>query len=162
MAHGDPIAWFITWTVYGTHVQGAATGWRKFGMGNQPSQPKLESWHQDRLNHDVLTLTPEHRALVEVEVTRHCVHRSWTLWICNARSNHVHAVVTAVDLSGKLIRDQLKANATRGLREMWPIFRDRPVWTIGGDWKALNSEEAVHDAIQYVRDAQDRKGRDKE
>jgi hypothetical protein len=29
MANEDPLAWFITWTVYGCHLQGATSGWRK-------------------------------------------------------------------------------------------------------------------------------------
>ena len=160
MAHEDPIAWFITWTVYGCHLQGAASGWRKIGQGEKPAQPLLELWHQQRLNHLVILLNPEQRTVVEQTIREHCEHRGWTLWAANARSNHVHVVVTAVDVSGKIVRDQLKANCTRTLREDFTCFRDRPVWTVGGDWPAINTEESLHSAIEYVLDAQDRKSRE--
>jgi hypothetical protein len=78
------------------------------------------------------------------------------MWAINGRSTHVHAVVTAARYSGKTVRDQLKANGTRGLRERWPQFRDRPVWTVGGDWVCINTEDDLEAACLYVREAQDR------
>ena len=151
----DPIAYFITWTVYGTFLQGDYRWWRKKGRSQSP-QPLLEQWHRDRLKHDVILLNEEHREIVENEIEKHCEHRNWHLWIASARTNHVHAVVTAVNHSGSKTRDQLKANCTRGLREQFKIFIDRPVWTVGGDWKCINDEDDLERAIIYGGEAQDR------
>jgi hypothetical protein len=156
MLADDPIAFLITWTVYGSHLQGDDPGWRRRRHGDQLAQPRLAVWHRERLKHEVLSLSPEQRAAVEHECARHCGHRDWQLWAVNARSTHVHAVVTAAGCSGKTVRDQLKANATRGLREGWPQFCDRPVWTVGGDWVCINTEDELEQVILYVRDAQDR------
>ena len=156
MASDDPIAFFITWTVDGTHLQGDVRGWRRRRKGQQLPEPRLAKWRRERLKHDILLLSPEHRAIVEQECHRHCDHRGWHLWAINARSNHVHAVATAAGTSGSAVRDQLKANGTRGLRERWPVFRDRPVWTVGGDWECINNEDDLEAACLYVRDAQDR------
>jgi hypothetical protein len=152
----EPLAFFITWTVYGTHLQGDAPGWRRRRHGDQPAQPRLAQWRRDRLKHDVMLLSPEQRTVVEGECERHCVHRDWHLWTINARSTHVHVVVTAPGFSGKTVRDQLKANGTRGLRQLWPVFGDRPVWTVGGDWVCINSQEDLEQVCLYVRDGQDR------
>jgi REP element-mobilizing transposase RayT len=108
------------------------------------------------LKHDVILLSPEQRVIVEQECQRHCDHRGWHLWEVSARSNHVHVVVTAAGYSGKTVRDQLKANCTRGLREQWAVFRDRPVWAVGGDWECINSEDDLETVCLYVREAQDR------
>lgn len=151
----EPISFFITWTVYGSHLQGDEHGWRKRRHGDQPPQPRLAEWRRQRLKHEVLLLSPEQRAVVERECERHAEHRGWHVWALNARSTHVHAVVTAAGFSGKAVRDQLKANATRGLREGWPQFIDRPVWTVGGDWVCVNSEDDLEQIVLYVRDAQD-------
>lgn len=78
-------------------------------------------------------------------------------WV-SARSNHVHLVVSAAGVSGKVVRDQFKANCTRGLREHWAEFRDRPVWTVGGDWRCVNSDADLEAVCQYVGEAQDRMG----
>jgi REP element-mobilizing transposase RayT len=156
MRNDDSIAFFITWSVYGTHLQGDERGWRRRRKGNQLVQPRLAEWRRERLKHQVLLLSPEQRAGVEHECRRHCAHRGWHLWAVNARTNHVHVVVTAAECSGKTVRDQLKANCTRGLREQWADFRDRPVWTVGGDWECINSTDELESVCQYVTEAQDR------
>ena len=158
MNSDDPIAYFITWTVYGTHLQGDARGWKQRRKGNQPARLRLAEWHHDRLKHAVLLLTEGQRTTVEHECMKHCDHREWHLWAVNARTNHVHAVVTAKSCAGQVVREQLKANCTRGLREQWNEFRERPVWTVGGDWQCINSEDDLESAILYVTEAQDRKG----
>ena len=66
------------------------------------------------------------------------------------------AVVTAVGFSGATVRDQLKANGTRGLREQGKVFCDRPVWSVGGDWECLNNEVDLETVCISVREAQDR------
>ena len=157
MSNELPLAYYITWTVYGTHLQGAATGWRKFGRGFKSPQPLLEAWHEERLNYPIQLLNEASREIVATKIEEHCQHRSWHLWIANPRSNHVHVVVTATDYHGAIVRDQLKANCTIGLRIHDAIFKDRPVWTKGGDWQCVNTEEDLHSVIEYVRDAQDRK-----
>jgi len=124
-------------------------------------QPKLERWHRDRLKHTIILLSQEHRKIVETEIAGHCQRRGWTLWVANARSNHVHVVVTASGCAGATVRDQLKANCTRGLREMESCFHDRPVWTTKGDVEFLDTDEEVHEAVKYVRDAQDQMDREK-
>ncbi|HMO13915.1 MAG TPA: hypothetical protein PKD64_09995 [Pirellulaceae bacterium] len=68
----------------------------------------------------------------------------------------MHVVVTAPGYTGNNIRDQLKANATRGLREHWEEFRERPVWTALGDCQCINTEDDLDTVIQYVGEAQDR------
>jgi hypothetical protein len=156
MTADDPIAFFITWTVYGSHLQGDPHGWRRRRHGDQKPQPRLAQWRRERLKHDVVLLSLEQRAVVECECQRHCDHRGWHLWVVNAQSNHVHVVVAAAAYSGATVRDQLKANGTRALRERWPQFCDRPVWTIGGDWVCINNEDDLETICLYARDAQDR------
>jgi hypothetical protein len=152
----DPIGFFITWTVYGTFLQGDDRWWRKSRHGSQTPQPLLQQWHRDRLKYDVVTLTDDHREIVRAEIRSHCQHRAWKLWIANPRSTHVHVVVTALGYAGSKVRDQLKANCTRGLRENDRQFVDRPVWTEGGDWQCLNSDDELEQAIMYAGEAQDR------
>ena len=156
----EPLAFFITFTVYGTFLQGDARWWRSRREGSQPPQPLLEQWHRDRLKHAVMLLNSDQRAAIESEINRLSEFRGWKLWQANARSNHVHVVVTANGYSGKKVRDQIKANCTRVFREQWPAFVDRPVWTTGGDWKCINTEEDLAQAILYAGEVQDRKDRD--
>lgn len=157
----EPLAFFITWTCYGTYLKGDIRGWRRRLQGAQLPEPLLAQWRRERLKHKVRLLSAAQQVVVEQEIERHCDHRDWKLWAANARSNHVHVVVTAPDHAGNQVRDQLKANATRGLRDNWEEFVDRPVWTVGGDCQTINSEDALDIVCIYVRDAQDRMERGK-
>ena len=152
-----PLGYLITWTVYGTFLQGDERWWRKKGRGSQEPQPRLEQWHRDRLKHDVILLSPDDREIVASEIRSHCEYRQWRLWIANPRTNHVHTVVTARGYDGGKVRDQLKANCTRGLRQLDRRFVNRPVWTVGGDWQCLNTDEELELAILYAGEAQDRR-----
>ena len=152
----EPLAYFITWTVYGTFLQGDSRWWRSKKKGTRPPQPRLEEWHRDRLRHDVILLSEQHRETVKSEIEDHCEFREWHLWIANPRTNHVHVVVTAQGYAGDVVRDQLKANCTRSLRQQDQRFVDRPVWTVRGDWQCVNTDEDLEQAIQYAGAAQDR------
>jgi len=156
MNNGEPIAYFITWTVYGTFLQGDERGWRRRRKGEQLTQSKLDGWRRERLKHPVHLLDDAQATVVEQELERHSEKRGWKLWAKSARTNHVHAVVTATQHSGDKVRDQFKANATRGLREHWEAFRDRPVWTSLGDWDCINTEDELEAVILYVSEAQER------
>lgn len=156
----QPLAYFITFTVYGTFLQGDTRLWRYRRKGSQPYQPLLEDWHRDRLKHDVILLSQQQRSAVENEIARLCEYRTWKLWKASARSNHVHVVVSAPEITGARLRDQMKANCTRVLRQTWTVFKDRPVWSVGGDWQCVNSEDDLEQVILYAGDVQDRKARD--
>ena len=157
MADG-PIAYFITWTTYGTRLQGDERGWRKRRSSLQrDSQPQLKAWHSQRLLYPVWKLTSPERKLVEAEVRRVCDWRDWTLWACSARTNHVHCTITAMGIAGGKVREQLKANCTRVLREHSVCYRNRPVWSRNGDVQFIDDEEALERRIDYILIAQDRK-----
>jgi len=110
------------------------------------------------LKFPILLLDNISRKSCDEVIGKHCEIRNWKLWAVNARTTHVHVVVTAIAYKGNIVRDQLKANCTRSIREVVAKFRDRPLWTEGGDWSCINAEDELHDVIEYVREAQDRKG----
>ena len=153
----EPLAFFVTFTVYGTFLQGDTRWWRSRQKGAQPPQPLLERWHRDRLKHAIVLLDASQGRIVESEIRRLSDFRGWKLWQANARTNHVHVVVTALGFGGATVRDQIKANCTRALRESSSVFVDRPVWSVGGDWKCINSEDDLAQVILYAGDVQDRK-----
>ena len=153
----DVEGYLITWTVYGTFLQGDARWWSNRKQRGITPQPRLAQWHADRLNYPVKLLSDEEQLIAEDAIRRHCDYRGWKLWACNARTNHVHSVITAKGVKGQTVRDQLKANCTRALREKFMCWRNRPVWSHGGDCEWLETEEALELAIEYVTFAQDRK-----
>lgn len=155
----DPLAYFVTWTTYGTHLQGDQRGWRKRFKGEQEPQPLLDCWRRNRLKYDAVIILPNQRSTIEQAIRAHCEHRNWKLWAVSVRSNHIHVIVEAPEESGRKVRDQLKANATRAIRTVCGDLKDRPVWTLGGDWNCINDEISLERVILYVSEAQDRMGK---
>ncbi len=155
-----PLALFVTWTVYGTFLPGDARGWRHRTEGGKLPQPRLEQWSQSQLKHDIVLLDDTMRGVAEAAIEEICDFRRWHLWAVSVRTNHAHVVVTAPEYAPELVRDQLKAKATRELRSSFAIWNSRPVWTSKGDIEFLDTEEDIENCVVYLTEAQDRKGRD--
>jgi REP element-mobilizing transposase RayT len=94
--------------------------------------------------------------VVEDTIRKHCAVRDWHLHAVNARTNHVHVVVTAVGYEPETVRDQFKAWCTRRLKAS-ESARTR-FWTEGGSCRWINQEADLEAAVFYVIEGQDRKG----
>jgi REP element-mobilizing transposase RayT len=112
------------------------------------------------MTEDAVDLNEVQRGKVEKVCREHAAIRGWELHAVNARTNHVHLVVTA-DKSPRVVRNQFKANATRVLRERPGAIAQDHVWTRGGDCEIVDGEENLARVIQYVNEAQDRMDKEK-
>ncbi|HKB37792.1 MAG TPA: hypothetical protein VKD72_15200 [Gemmataceae bacterium] len=156
----EPLAYFLTWTTYGTWLPGDERGWvDRPGQFRSPN-PQLRAAAQSLLTEEPCVLNPEQRHLVEETIAKHCALRGWHLHVVNCRTNHVHVVVSA-GASPKVVRDQFKAWCTRHLKELQrrgDADPSQPVrvkwWTEGGSQRWLNDEASLAQAILYVRDYQ--------
>ena len=107
-----------------------------------------------------LTLDPEQRRIVEDTIADHCRVRGWHLHGVNARTQHVHVVVTAPQRHPEVVMDQFKAWCTRRLKELERSHRpaerafQQNWWTQGGSKRWLNDEKSLLEAIRYVVDGQ--------
>jgi REP element-mobilizing transposase RayT len=160
----DPLAYFLTWTCYGTWLPGDERGWTKWHKGDQLPQPLLADWCREQMVEKPVVLNETQRAIVNETIARHCELRAWHLHGVNCRSNHCHAVITAANHTGEQVRDQLKAWSTRklkdqqrsqgvaeaSLREHW--------WTRKGSVRYLFDDESLDAAIIYTLEAQDAGG----
>jgi REP element-mobilizing transposase RayT len=155
----DPIAYFITWTTYGTWLPGDQRGWVKRRQWVvQPPDPSREQQAHERMTDEVVVLTSEQRAIVDKVVVDHCRIRNWLLHARNARTNHVHVVVSAL-VDPKLVREQLKAWASRRLSGAAGLRGggkngQRRWWTEKGDIELVRDEERLAEIIQYVLEMQ--------
>ena len=167
--HTDPLAYFITWTCYGTWLPGDERGWTKWQKGDQIPQPMLADWCKDQMVEESIFLDETQRKIVEKVVEEHCKFRGWQLHAVNCRSNHCHVVVTAIEYDGEVVRDQFKAWATRRLKAnqkkrqrqgFFPLdakLREH-WWTRKGSVRYMYEDESVDAATQYTIEAQDAGG----
>ena len=178
----DPLAYYLTWTTYGTWLPGDKRGWVRRGKGFQVPDPILKATAQARMTEDLCVLDSEQRAIVEKTISDHCRIRSWELHAVNSRSNHVHVVVAA-NRDPDDVREQFKAWCTRKLKELErsrihtlvrsasegrKVGSDKESrsrmaqrirenwWTEGGSDRYIGDEESLEAAICYVLDGQDK------
>jgi len=124
------MAWFITFTCYGTHF-------------HEP--PRLAAWEQRRLRQAPYALCPQ---LASIQDT--CRHRGWRLLAAHVRTTHVHLVVQS-EQPPEFVMSVVKTNASDALNSagLDPTARRR--WTRHGSTRPASDVERV---IAYVADGQ--------
>ena len=153
---GEALAYFLTWTSYGTWLPGDERGWnRKDEPDVQRPNPFVAEMAESRMKETEFRLSVDDRQIVEATIRKHCAIRSWPLHALNARSNHVHVVVTARGYRPETVRDQFKAWCTRKLKA---VHKTRTsFWTEGGSRRWINTDDDLAAAVVYVLEAQDKR-----
>src|SRR6266480_654783 len=123
-------AYLITFRGRGTWLHGDKRGsvdrmHNKYGTPVLPPNSKRRELNRSRLKNPPVRLNSKQRHAVESGIRETCKIRKWDLWTMNARTNHIHSVVSA-NCKPEKILTAFKANATRKLRE-------------AGCWKSDNS-----------------------
>jgi REP element-mobilizing transposase RayT len=157
-AADDPLAYFLTWTTYGTWLPGDERGWVEKPGQFREADPLAQRIGRHRMTEEALLLDDEQRAIVETTIRRHCEIRHWYLHAVSCRTNHVHVVVTA-RVDPEIIMDQFKASCTRRLKEHAAKARDSAPprmnwWTQRGSKRHLNDQIGLEGAIWYVLEGQ--------
>ncbi len=149
-----PLAYFITFTTYGTWLPGDVRGSvsRKHNEPGTPVRPPStmrRTMAMSKMKHEPQTLDSPQRGLVEDTIRRACEYRGWYLQALNVRTNHVHLLVSG-HVRGEKIMNDVKAWSTRRLREQGLIAAHREVWTSHGSTRKLWRKEHVSAAWHYV------------
>ncbi len=156
-----PLAYHITISAYGTWLHGDERSWVETGgKGIQPPNAARENKARARMADSAVTFTDEQRAIIDQTIRDHCRIRGWTLHAVNARTTHVHIVVTA-DVHPDEVMNQLKAWCSRklsdaaGLQTTVAKKAGRRKWfTEHGSTKWINDPGYLATAITYVIEAQ--------
>jgi hypothetical protein len=153
------IAFFSTWTTYGTWLPGDPRGWYEPLSGPQLGDRLKELRSHLRATESPLLLDREQRRLVEKTIADHCRIRKWTLHAVTCRMNHVHALVTAIGRDIEIPREQFKAWCTRKLKELdvarGPIDVREDWWTERGWDEFVDDERGLSDVGVYILEGQD-------
>jgi REP element-mobilizing transposase RayT len=151
----DPLAYFLTWTTYGTWLPGDQRGWvDKHTAGpvtpiNQPDSAR-EAAARTRMTDPPVILDPDARRAVDAAIRETCRFRGWFVHALNVRSNHVHAVVCSGDQSPGRTLGVLKAYGSRALNAFCPHVKRERWWTEDGSKRYINEQKSLNAAIEYV------------
>jgi REP element-mobilizing transposase RayT len=154
-----PLAYLITFRCHGTWLHGDERGSvdrDNHTYGGAFLEPDSRREHRERhlMTREAASLDPTCRRICEETVREVCLHRGWELLAVNARTNHVHAVISAQSKPEPVL-NALKAYCTRRMVEAgaWPPGV-KP-WSRHGSTPYLWSEDQLTEACAYVQDRQE-------
>jgi REP element-mobilizing transposase RayT len=157
--HQSPLAYFITFSTYGTWLHGtekeAGSVGRKHNAYGEPflsPDPERERDSARRMTDPPYLMSASARQVVRDSVVELCREKQWTLHALHARSNHVHVVVSA-DREPERLMSDLKARASRELNRLH-VDSQRKRWTRHGSTRCLFDEASVAAAVAYTLDEQ--------
>ena len=158
MSMNDCIGYLITIRTYGSWLHGDARGSaRRLRSGISTligdQEPKLERHMLDELKEEPFVLNLEQRRGLESRSAGICAFKEWTLHAINARSNHVHFVVSAM-VPPEDVMSCLKRYLTRHLRENGMVSATKRIWSRHGSTVYLWNQSELVAACRHVVDGQ--------
>lgn len=154
-----PIAYLLTFRTFGTWLHGderfavARDGRNHYGREKIRPNPSLAAAMLERAKQKPFILSDPMRLTVEYAITELSERREYLLRAVNARTNHVHVVVSA-QTEPERLTDALKANATKHLREKGLVSTETRIWSRGRSRRYLWKPRHVAAAIDYVLNQQ--------
>jgi len=150
----EPLAYFLTWTTYGTWLPGDSRGWvnrrRNGGVIVEAPCPALESYARGLMKDPPVVLDLKMREAADAAMREACREFGWTIHALDVRSNHVHVVVTACNASPGKVMGILKVRGTQALNAMGFGGDGDRWWAKDGSKRILNTPASVEAAIRYV------------
>jgi REP element-mobilizing transposase RayT len=150
-----PLAYFITFTCYGTWLHGGKHEGSVDKRSNIPETPRLVfnqlryQSMQKNMSHKPYYLDSLKRTLVLQAICEQCEYRHWTLLAAHIRTNHVHVIVNALTTPEKIM-NVFKCYASRLLNEANVDEQNCKRWTRHGSTRYLWNVVATEAAINYV------------
>lgn len=149
-----PLAYFITFSSYGTRLHGDENGsvdrrHNQYGSDLIAPNSALQSYEKRVQRQPSFILKPQYRATILKAVMEVCEYRRWRHYAIHVRTNHVHVVVSADPPPEKILHD-FQAYATRHLRGHDHTLKDTKIWTQHGSTKYLWNLKSLIDTISYV------------
>lgn len=150
-----PLAYLITIRCYGTWLHGDERGSvdthgkNIYGTPDITPNAKLQKLMEEKMKGKPFLLDERQRSVVEEAINEVCHHRSYALHAVNARSNHVHAVVSA-QCKPEPIINAFKSYSTRKLRESFLLSQETSPWSRGKSRRYLWKPRHIALAIEYV------------
>ena len=141
------IAYMITWTTYGTWLQGDERGYVKDGQILPPNQ-SLENSNKQNLSKNPINLLQNYRRLVQYAIHEKAKQLNQRIYALSISSNHVHIVAEYIPTPIGLVVRHYKGAAQAALRKT--CFAGR-VWTNGYDKRYCFDEQTLKNRIDYVK-----------
>lgn len=136
----------ITWTAYGTWLQGDERGFVKNGM-ICPSNKLLADSNKQNLAKEPVKLLVAHRKIVQGAILEKAKQLNQKVYALSVSSNHVHILAQYIPKPIGLAVRYYKNYAQAALRKTGIVGR---IWTKGFDKRYCFDEKSLNSRIDYI------------
>jgi len=151
----QPIAYMLTWTTYGSWLQGDERGYVKNGA-IMPENKALNRANRMVMTSPQVSLTPRQRQIVENELHKEADTLGQEIYAISVGKNHIHLVISANGLDAGKSASHYK-NAAR-LAIQGDGFYGR-LWTRGFSKRYCFDRSQLNALIEYVHGHKTRKSK---
>ena len=142
----DIVGYMVTWTTYGTWLQGDRRGYVKNGVV-LPENEKIETVNRELQKYDSIILTESEKETIRRVILDEAAaqgHKIHAIAVC---TNHVHLIAEPCKLSIEEAVSRYKNKATMSLRK---FGRPGRLWTKGFDKRFCFTPSELETRIRYV------------
>jgi REP element-mobilizing transposase RayT len=142
------IGYMVTWTTYGTWLQGNERPYVKDGE-ILPSNKELADANSKALTKDPVRLSFNQRCIVEEAIRQKAIQFGQRIYALAVRAKHVHLVAEYIPRPIGIVVQRYKSCAVRALRKDGIQGR---VWTTGFNKRYCFDADTLQQKIDYVND----------
>ena len=140
------IGYMLTWTTYGTWLQGDKKGWIKDGE-IRPGNENLKNINKQALVKSSVKLNDNAKQIVKEAIEKSSEGFGQKICAIAVCSNHVHLTAEYVDVPISVLVGNYKAAARKALKK---LGYEGKVWTGGYDKRYCFDEKELRTRIDYV------------
>jgi REP element-mobilizing transposase RayT len=154
----EPLAYFITFTCYGTWLQGDERGsvdreHNQYGAPLLEPNQGLNNGRRSAMADSPYIMDDGHRRIALRAICTLAAKKSWQLLAVHVRTNHIHIIVES-DQPIERVMNDCKAAVSRALNKQFPDEHNRKRWTRHGSTRYLWTIEQLEEKIDYVLNRQ--------
>ena len=141
------IGYMITWTTYGSWLQGDKRKYVKNGKILGPNE-KLKSANQSLQKYPTVKLSSRQKQIVEKAILKEAGRVNHRIFTIAVRSNHVHIVASVSRESIEQAVHRYKYSATLALRK---LGIQGNIWSKGFDKRFCFTDRELETKVKYVK-----------
>jgi REP element-mobilizing transposase RayT len=142
------IGYMVTWTTFGTWLQGDERGFVKDGQILQPNE-NLKNLNLSAMKQKYVVLSPFQRNVVEIGIRQEAKRVNQNIHALTVCSNHIHLLVEMSAESIEQAVHRYKYSATAALRKQGITYEK--IWSKGFDKRFCCNEKEINARIAYIQ-----------
>lgn len=141
------LGYMITWTTYGTWLQGDERGYVKNGRV-LPGNEALRQTNKQAQLQETIRLSKIQQELAQKAIVKEAKHQGQHVYAVSVRSNHVHLLVEYIPRPLSEMVAHYKKTARLALRE---VGHTGKLWAKGYDKRFCFDQKTLAQRIKYVQ-----------